>query len=80
MSEHKKSEEDKSEKNNPDVEWVIPRGRGVKIANLSMSKISDISKKKNLNFDIDGDSLNKEGGLTANINEVVVKGKLKKTP
>ncbi|MFH1971076.1 MAG: hypothetical protein ABIJ05_01700 [Patescibacteria group bacterium] len=79
MSEKNKPEEDKFDENNPDVTWEIARGRGVNISNLSMSKISDISKKKNLTFDIDGDSLNKEGGLSADINEVVVKGKLKKT-
>ena len=81
MSEKNKSGEDNPKKNDLDVtSWEIPRGRGVNISNLSMSKISDISKKKNLTFDIDGDSLNKEGGPTADINEVVVKGRLKKTP
>ena len=77
MSEDINSEDEKQE-----APWEIPRGTGVDISNLTKRKIDEISKRKNLNVVIDGDSMamGKGGKLRANINEVVIKGKLNKTP
>ena len=75
MPEDKKAEDD-----NPEVEWVIPSGRGVDITNVSPDKINQISKKRNLTFTISGDSMAKEGKVLADIDKVVIKGKINNTP
>jgi len=58
---------------NPGKDWVIPRGVNVDVTHVSAQKLAEINKKKNLTFDIDGDSISKEGKVKAEINEVVVK-------
>jgi hypothetical protein len=70
MSEDK---DNSPKQDNTGKDWVIPRGVNVDVTHVSPQKLAEINKKKNLTFDIDGDSISKEGKVRVDINEVVVK-------